>query len=117
MLKWEDLEKLAAILGGVVVRGSGTDGPAARAGVREGDIVLRANGVETPSIDALLRAKRTRRDGVTLELYRYGQHLHVEVQFADAHGRSNDARSASQRLRSASRAAWYLARSTRSLSN
>jgi len=117
MFKWEDLEKIAEILGGVVVRGSSKNGAAARAGVREGDIVIRANGVATPSIAALARAKRVRQDGVTLELYRHGQYLQVEVLFSDAHGRQSDGRSASQRLSSASASDWLRTRSSNSLSN
>ena len=81
MFKLADLEKMATIMGGVLVGRTSANGPAARSGVHEGDIVLTANGVPTPDLPAFVRARKLRSDGVTLELYRYGQRFTLEVTF------------------------------------
>jgi S1-C subfamily serine protease len=81
MFKRADLEKMATIVGGVLVGRTSADGLATRAGLYEGDIILKANGMPTPDLPSLVRARSMRPDSVTLELYRYGQRLTLEVTF------------------------------------
>jgi S1-C subfamily serine protease len=72
---------MATIVGGVLVGRTPANGLATRAGLCEGDIILNANGRPTPDLPALARARSLRADAVTLELYRYGQRLTLEVTF------------------------------------
>lgn len=81
MFKRTELEKMATIVGGVLVGRTSADGLASRAGIFEGDIILSANGIPTPDVPALMRARRLRPDSATLELFRYGQRLTIEVTF------------------------------------
>jgi S1-C subfamily serine protease len=104
MLKRTDLERMAQILGGLLMWRSSTRGDAARAGVRQGDILLAANGIPTPDVAAFMRARRLRDDGATLDLFRYGRRLRIEVEFSDHH-ESSSGRPASHEARSASIAA------------
>lgn len=101
MLRRTDLEKTAKILGGLLIWRTTRNGDAARAGVRPGDILLAINGVATPDAASFMRARQLRDDGVTLELFRFGQHLRVELKFATPQGGSHRARSLSQASSSA----------------
>ena len=87
MLKRADLEKMAAIVGGVLVGRTAVDGLAERAGLREGDIIVAANGMPTPDLPALVRARSLRPEQTTLELYRYGQRVTVEVTYETSRAR------------------------------
>lgn len=81
MFKRADLEKMATIMGGVLVGRTSTDGLAVRAGILEGDIILKANGMATPDLPALVRARSRRPEATTLELYRYGRTITIEVTY------------------------------------
>ena len=81
MFKRAVLEKVAAIVGGVLVGRTSADGLAARAGIYEGDIIVAANGMPTPDVQALARARTLRPHRTTLELYRYGRYLTIEVTY------------------------------------
>lgn len=81
MFKRADLEKMAAIVGGLLVQRTSANGLAARSGVHEGDIVLTTNGVATPDLASFVRARKLRADGATFEVFRYGKRLTLEVAF------------------------------------
>lgn len=103
MYKWTEIEKMAAIVGGVVVGRTRPDGLAACAGLFEGDIIVSANGRRTPSLEALARARTLRPDSATLELYRYGQRLTIQVTFETPRARDVMRRSLPFRAPSPSR--------------
>lgn len=88
MMKREDLEKMASILGGLLIGRTSARGLAARSGIHEGDIILATNGVATPDLPSFIRARQLRTDGVTLNVYRFGRELTLNVAFADEAPRS-----------------------------
>ncbi len=94
MFKRTELEKMAAIVGGVLVGRTSEDGLAARAGIFEGDIIVSANGMPTPNLPALARARTLCSDGATLEVYRYGRRLTLEVKLETPRARDVMRRSA-----------------------
>lgn len=79
MLKWEDVTRLASRLNGVPVLGCRPGSPAARAGVRYGDILLAVNGRPTPDWASYIEAKATRRGEMKVELFRAGETLTFEL--------------------------------------
>jgi S1-C subfamily serine protease len=81
MVSRKQLEQIAAAVRGLPVWGCLPGSTAAEAGVRYGDIVLRVNGVATPSMDDYLAARALRVDGIELRLFRAGHELTVFVEF------------------------------------
>lgn len=81
MMSRKQLEEIAETVRGVPVLGCLPGSTAAEAGVRYGDIVLRVNGVLTPSIDEYLEARKLRSDGFELALFRSGEEFTVFVPF------------------------------------
>lgn len=81
MMSRKQLEEIAATVRGVPVWGCLPGSTAAEAGVRYGDIVLRVNGVETPTVVEYLEARKLRSDGYELRLFRDGLELTVFVPF------------------------------------
>ncbi len=63
---------LARALGGIPVLATLEGTPAARAGVRWGDILLEVNGVPTRTWADYLEAKDLRKDGMAIVLFRNG---------------------------------------------
>jgi serine protease Do len=66
------------IEGGVLVEG--VSGPAARAGLRRGDVVLSANGAPTSSPEQLRNAVKDAKDGVTLLVQRGDDRVFVPIE-------------------------------------
>lgn len=81
MMSRRQLEEIAEAVRGVPVWGCLPGSTAAEAGVRYGDIVLRVNGMETPTIVEYLTARKLRSDGFTLVLFRAGEEITVFVPF------------------------------------
>ena len=81
MMSRKQLEEIAAVVQGIPVWGCLPGSTAAEAGVRYGDIVLRVNGMPTPSIDDYLTARKLRSDGFDLRLFRAGAEIDVYVAF------------------------------------
>src|SRR5262245_9365720 len=77
------LERLATLYGGLLLLGCLPDSPAARAGLRVGDIVTRVNGIPTPDVDAFVEAKRARGVVESVSFVRDGQELDVVLDNTD----------------------------------
>jgi len=86
MIDKTNLIRLAEALGGLPVYGCLPGSPAARAGVRYGDVLLSVDGYETPSWDAYLAARERSGDVLHLRLFREGSELEIEV-VLDRHAR------------------------------
>ena len=78
MLKWDDITRLATRLKGVPVLGCRPGSPAARAGVRYGDILVAVNGMATPDWSAYVEARALARGHMRVELFRAGETLTFE---------------------------------------
>jgi S1-C subfamily serine protease len=81
MMSRKQLEEIADTVQGIPVWGCLPGSTSAEAGVRYGDIVLKVNGMRTPTIDDYLEARKLRTDGYELVLFRAGEELTVYVAF------------------------------------
>ncbi|HUF64687.1 MAG TPA: trypsin-like peptidase domain-containing protein [Gemmatimonadaceae bacterium] len=78
--------KLPDVRGAHVQGFSGTDSPARRAGIREGDIIVRVDGQEVDRVSTLQRAIRAKTPGETIrvEVVRFGQRHTFDVRLIEA---------------------------------
>lgn len=81
MISKKSLFALATTLGGMPVLSTLPNSPAARAGVRYGDIVISVNGRPTPTVDDYVQASGLRSDGMTLVLFRGGAEHELELSY------------------------------------
>lgn len=79
MVPKKSLFALATTLGGMPVLSTLPSSPAARAGIRYGDIVLLVNGRKTPTVDDYVQATALRRDGMDLVIFRNGAEHRLEL--------------------------------------
>lgn len=79
MLDRNELNKLAAALGGLPVLFCRPGSPAELAGVRYGDIVLAVNGIKTPDWATFIEARGKSSTSMHLELFREGAHVELEL--------------------------------------
>jgi S1-C subfamily serine protease len=79
MLRWEDVVRLAVRLNGVPVLGCRAGSPAARAGVRYGDILLSVNHMPTPDWASYIEARGLDRARMRIEVFRGGETLVLEL--------------------------------------
>lgn len=78
-MRRDDLEKLAAALGGLAILGCLPDSPAAAAGLRYGDVLLSVNSVPTPNWVAYVKVMNERKKGsMVVRVFRDG----VEAEYA-----------------------------------
>jgi len=84
MLSSEQLTKLATALGGLPVLGCRPGSPAARAGIRYGDVVLAVNGVPTPDWATYVEARHSRARDMRVAIFRGGEELTIELVFDSA---------------------------------
>ncbi|MFT3692705.1 MAG: PDZ domain-containing protein [Kofleriaceae bacterium] len=80
----EQLTKLAIALGGLPVLGCRPGSPAARAGVRYGDVLLTVNGIKTPDWATYIEARAVKKGEMTLQVFRSGEELELAMVF-DTH--------------------------------
>ncbi|MBX3156423.1 MAG: hypothetical protein KF773_10525 [Deltaproteobacteria bacterium] len=81
MLSSEQLTRLAAALGGLPILGTRPGSPAARVGIRYGDVLLAVNGIATPDWGAFVEARGARIGGMEVDIFRGGVELKLEVAF------------------------------------
>jgi S1-C subfamily serine protease len=72
------------VAGGALVEGTDEEGPARRAGIEPGDVVLSVDGHRTPTMSALIARllRHVPGDVVMLDVRRDGEHRQVEVTLA-----------------------------------
>src|SRR5664279_628388 len=68
----EQITKLAIALGGLPVLGCRPGSPAARAGIRYGDVLLAVNGVPTPDWKTYVQARAIRERETEIAIFRAG---------------------------------------------
>ena len=78
--------KLSDVRGVVVGGYTGDDSPARKAGLQEGDIILKADGKPADRVGTLQRIIRSHEPGETVEVevFRYGQHKTFKIKLAEA---------------------------------
>lgn len=72
MIPKRSLFALAKVLGGIPILGTLEGTPAARAGLRYGDILISVNGVRTTNVAEYVEAKSVRQDGMEIVVFRAG---------------------------------------------
>lgn len=75
-----ELTRLADFLNGLPIMGCSGGSPAARAGLRYGDIVLSIEGTPTPSWEAFFQAGAARGRPVSLSVFRQGRQLELRLE-------------------------------------
>lgn len=75
MLKWEEVQRIAARLNGIPVLGCRPGSPAARAGIQYGDVLTTINNMPTPDWSAYIEARALARGEMRIELFRAGETL------------------------------------------
>ncbi len=81
MQRRNDLEKLATALGGLPVIGAWPGSPAARQGLRYGDVLLTVNGMPVPDWVAYIEARKLDAAAMTVVIFRDGAHLEFVLPF------------------------------------
>lgn len=76
-----DLTQVANTLSGLPILGCSSGSPAARAGLRYGDIVLSVDGAPTPSWTAFFEATAGS-DALCLRVFRHGRELELTLRLA-----------------------------------
>jgi S1-C subfamily serine protease len=71
--------KIAKIYGGMPLVACLPDSPAARAGLRWGDIVVAVNGLPTPDAEAFAKARAAREGSALVRFVRDGREQEVEL--------------------------------------
>ncbi len=86
MVSKSQLFALARALEGVPVLGALGGSPAARAGIRYGDVLLSVNGIRTRSIMDYLQAKALRMNGMEIVVFRGGSEQTSELTYTGGGG-------------------------------
>jgi S1-C subfamily serine protease len=81
MIPKRSLYAMAKALEGLPVLGALAGTPAARAGVRYGDILLEVNGVRTETMLDYIQARGLRSDGMVIVLFRGGERLELALTY------------------------------------
>lgn len=75
----EQLTQVANSLSGLPILGCASGSPAARAGLRYGDIVLSLNGAATPSWAAFFEASAAAEGPLSVRVFRQGRELELQL--------------------------------------
>lgn len=89
MIPRKSLFALAKALEGLPVLGALEGTPAARAGVRYGDVLLSVNGMRTRTVADYVQAKNLRADGMAIVVFRSGSERVEDLSY-DENPRSLD---------------------------
>jgi S1-C subfamily serine protease len=81
MIAKQSVFQLAKALEGIPVLGALAGSPAARAGLRYGDILLSVNGVRTKTVTDYVEAKALREDGMEVVVFRTGVEVTHELAY------------------------------------
>ena len=81
MIARQSLFALAKALEGIPVLGSLSGTPAARAGIRYGDVLLSVNGMRTRTVGDYVEAKALRDDGMDIVVFRSGTETIKELAY------------------------------------
>ena len=81
MISKASITALAKALGGIPVLGTLSGSPAARAGIRYGDIILSVNAQRTATATEYVVAKALRTDGMDVVFFRDGAELAASLVF------------------------------------
>lgn len=81
MIPKKSLFALAKALEGLPVLGALEGTPAARAGVRYGDVLLSVNGKRTRTVMDYVEAKNLRKDGMNIVVFRSGEETLTELTY------------------------------------
>ncbi len=81
MIPRKSLFALAKALEGLPVLGALDGTPAARAGVRYGDVLISVNGVRTRTVADYVEAKNLRTDGMAIVVFRAGSEQSSELSY------------------------------------
>jgi S1-C subfamily serine protease len=81
MIPRRSLFALAKALEGLPVLGALDGTPAARAGVRYGDVLISVNGVRTRTVSDYVEAKNRRTDGMSIVVFRSGGENMAELAY------------------------------------
>jgi len=73
MIPKKNIFELAKALEGLPVLGALQNTPAARAGIRYGDVLISVNGVRTRTVMDYVEAKNLRSDGMEIVVFRAGE--------------------------------------------
>lgn len=73
------IEQIAKIYNGLPLLSCLPDSPAARAGLRWGDIVLAVNGMPTPDAMAFVKARESRQGAALVRFVRDGREQEIEL--------------------------------------
>lgn len=84
MIPRKSLFNLAEALDGLPVLGALSGTPAAKAGVRYGDILLSVNGMRVRSVADYVEAKNLRADGMDVVLFRAGEERIITLAYGEA---------------------------------
>lgn len=86
---------MATILNGIPIWGAVPGSAAAAMGVRYGDIVLRVNGIATPTLEDFVEARALRSHHTELELFRDGKLVRLTLPLARSSRASEEVRETS----------------------
>jgi S1-C subfamily serine protease len=81
MIARKSLFTLAQALEGIPVLGALAGTPAAKAGVRYGDILLSVNGMRTRTVADYVEAKNLRKEGMEIVVFRSGEEKLVALDY------------------------------------
>lgn len=84
MIAKQSLFALAKALEGIPVLGTLSGTPAARAGIRYGDILLSVNGMRTRTVLEYVEAKALRSDGMAIVVFRTGTEQVEELTYEES---------------------------------